>query len=90
MKIILNNDRPFNINENNGIEQQFIGSYTLMDFTASKRFWNERLILGAGVKNILDVTNVSSGSSNGNHGGTNGTRPIAPGRVYFLKLGLRI
>ena len=80
----------FVIDANNNIEQQYIGAYTLMDFTASKKLWKDRLILGAGVKNILNVTNVSSGSSSGAHGGTNGTRPIAPGRVYFLKLGFQL
>lgn len=79
----------FVIDENQQIDQQFLGSYTLLDGTASKKFWKERLILGAGVKNILNVTNITASAPGGAHGGGNGTRPIAPGRVYFVKLGLQ-
>ncbi|MGB0806270.1 MAG: TonB-dependent receptor [Salibacteraceae bacterium] len=79
----------FIVGEDGEIQQSVIGSYSLLDFTASKKIWKDRLILGAGVKNILDVTNVNSGSSSGSHGTTDGTRPIAPGRVYFVKLGFQ-
>jgi outer membrane receptor for ferrienterochelin and colicins len=77
------------IDDNNQLRQDFIGSYGLLDFTANKRIWKDQLIVGIGVKNILDVTNVSTSDSGGSHGGSDGTRPIAPGRVYFLKLGFQ-
>ncbi|MGK0286229.1 MAG: outer membrane receptor for ferrienterochelin and colicins, partial [Salibacteraceae bacterium] len=70
-------------------KQDFIGSYGLLDLTANKKIWNDHLIIGAGVKNILDVTNITTSANGGSHGSSNGTRPIAPGRVYFLKLGFQ-
>ena len=76
------------VDMDNQLTQNFIGSYSLLDFTANKKVWKDRLIVGIGVKNILDVTNVPT-SAGGSHGGSNGTRPIAPGRVYFLKLGFQ-
>ena len=77
------------LDDNNNLDQNFIGSYSLLDFTANKKLWKDRLIVGAGVKNILDVTNVVTSQSTSSHGGSNGTRPIAPGRVYFIKLGVQ-
>ncbi|MFT4752677.1 MAG: outer membrane receptor for ferrienterochelin and colicins [Salibacteraceae bacterium] len=74
---------------NNQLKQDFIGSYGLLDLTANKKIWNDHLIIGAGVKNILDVTNITTSANGGSHGSSNGTRPIAPGRVYFLKLGFQ-
>lgn len=78
------------INENNELQQDFIDPYSLFDFTANKKFWKDQIIFGLGVKNILDVTNISTTASGGAHGGSNGTRPIAPGRVFFLKLGFQL
>ena len=74
----------------NNLNQNFIGSYTLLDLTANKKLWKNHLILGLGVKNILNVTNISTTEKGGAHGGPNGTRPIAPGRVLFLKLGVQL
>lgn len=77
------------IDDNNQLSQDFIGAYSLLDLTANKKIWKDRLIVGLGVKNILNVTNVTTTASGGSHGGSDGTRPIAPGRVYFLKLGFQ-
>jgi outer membrane receptor for ferrienterochelin and colicins len=80
----------FVIDENQQLIEQYIDQYTLLDFTAKKKLWASRVSVSAGVKNILNVTNVATGNSNTTHGSTAGFRPIAPGRVYFLKLGLRL
>ena len=77
------------IDQDNNLYQNFIENYSLLDFTTNKKLWKDRLIVGAGVKNILDVTNVATSNSTSSHGGSNGTRPIAPGRVYFIKLGVQ-
>ncbi len=78
------------IDENNDLQQDFIDSYSLFDITANKRFFNDHMVLGLGVKNILDVTNVNTTDTGGSHGGSGGTRPIAPGRVFFVKLGFQL
>jgi outer membrane receptor for ferrienterochelin and colicins len=77
------------IDANDNLQQSFIDSYSLLDLTANKKFWKNRIIFGLGVKNILNVTNISSSGSGSTHGGGN-TRPIAPGRVYFVKLGFQL
>ena len=78
------------LGEDQQLEQGFIDQYSLLDFTTSKRLWKDRVNLGAGIKNILNVTNVSSASTS--HGGasSNGIRSIAPGRVVFIKLGVQL
>lgn len=78
------------VDAGNNLTQNIIGSYSLLDLTANKKLWEDRLIIGLGVKNILDITNVATTETDGSHGGSNGTRPIAPGRVLFLKLGVQL
>ncbi len=78
----------FTVDENDNLREQYIDHYTLVDFTVNQTFWNERITVGTGVKNILNVINVASTVSGGSHGAGDLTRPIAPGRVYFLKIGL--
>ena len=77
------------VDAGNSLSQNYIDSYSLLDLTANKKLWKDRLIIGMGVKNILDITNISTTETGGSHGGPNGTRPIAPGRVLFLKLGIQ-
>jgi len=77
------------LDENDNLQQSFIDAYNILDVTANKKFWKDRVILGIGVKNILDVTNISSSGGGGAHSGGS-SRPIAPGRVYFVKLGLQL
>jgi outer membrane receptor for ferrienterochelin and colicins len=65
---------------------QWVDPYNMMDFTASKGFWNNRIRLSAGVKNIFNTIIVpTTGSQGGTHSGGNG-RNIAWGRTAFLKL----
>lgn len=80
----------FVLDENQQLREEYIDQYTLLDFTAKKKLWESKVSVSAGVKNILNVTNVATGNSNSTHGSDPGMRPIAPGRVYFLKLGLRL
>lgn len=78
------------LDDNGDLAQGFIEQYGLLDVTANKRIWKNRFTLGIGVKNILNVTNVATGVSAGAHTSSNGSRPIAAGRVYFVKLGFQI
>jgi len=66
---------------------QWIDAYNMMDFTASKGFWNSRIRLSAGVKNIFNTTTIpSTGGGGGAHGGGSGGTNISWGRTVFLKL----
>jgi outer membrane receptor for ferrienterochelin and colicins len=65
----------------------WIDPYNTMDFTASKGFWNSRIRLSAGVKNIFNVTTIpSTGGTGGAHSGGDGGTNVGWGRTLFLKL----
>lgn len=69
-------------------------AYTIADFTLSKSFQEKKLTITVGSKNIFDVQNLNSIGSgtvpvNGlpaAHSNTNGSRSIATGRSFFIKL----
>ncbi|MEI7499462.1 MAG: TonB-dependent receptor [Bacteroidota bacterium] len=66
---------------------QWINPYNTMDFTASKGFWNSRIRLSAGVKNIFNTTTIpTTGGTGGAHSGGDGGMNIGWGRTLFLKL----
>ncbi len=95
---IRQNDRRFSYfpeidQEGNTLaRQREIKGFTMIDFSMSKHFWKEKIKLTAGVKNLLDVRQVSVfGSSDGAvHSGSSGTVPISPGRNFFVNLSFRI
>jgi outer membrane receptor for ferrienterochelin and colicins len=67
--------------------QGFIGDYHLLHATASKSLWEDRIILTAGVKNLLnrDRVPVTGGSGGGAHsGGGGGGQLIDFGRSGFV------
>ena len=63
-----------------------IGDYHLLDANLRRRFWQERIDLTLGVKNLLNVRNVPlSGSSGAAHSGGSSS-PRALGRNLFFNL----
>ncbi len=64
-------------------EEGTVGAYSMLNYSMTKNFKNKRYSLTGGVKNILDVTNVSNTTRGGAHSGTGGLM-IAWGRTYFL------
>ncbi|MGB1248769.1 MAG: TonB-dependent receptor plug domain-containing protein, partial [Chitinophagales bacterium] len=74
--------------ETNEIQTLSVARYNIMDLTASKSFWENRLKIQVGAKNIFDVTTAaaSGGSqSSGAHSSSTGTL-ISTGRSYFIGL----
>lgn len=72
-------------------EEGFMDAYHNMDVSVLKSFLNKRLGVNAGVRNLFDVTNISSmGGSGGVHSSGGGSVPVAWGRTYFLKLTFNI
>lgn len=63
---------------------QTIDPYTLADLTLSKSF-NRGWQCSAGIKNMLNVTNVNATTGGGAHSGNNGLA-IGTGRTGFVKL----
>ena len=73
-------------------EEGFMDAYHNMDVTVLKTFLDNRLAVNAGVRNLFDVTNITSIGSSGvpHSGGGSGSAPVAWGRTYFLKLTFNI
>jgi len=63
----------------------YVNPFNLMDFTATKMFWENRIRLSAGVKNIFNVTTVPATGMVGVHGSGNDGMNIAWGRTIFLR-----
>ncbi len=60
--------------------------YTQLDLTASATFWQDRLNVTLGARNVLDVQGVGvQGGSGGAHSGSAATAPVSPGISYFLR-----
>lgn len=78
--------KDFQLNSlDNSIEQINLEAFYLMDFTVQKGFWDNRIRINAGIKNLLNVTNINGSSSTGAHDAGGGTQ-IAAGRTYFIGL----
>ncbi|MFT3738290.1 MAG: TonB-dependent receptor [Breznakibacter sp.] len=76
------------------VQENVLYSYQLLDVSAAKTFWQQRMTLSLGAKNLLNVTNVKQSGkapSIGIHKGAFGSlAPIGYGRSYFLQLNIHI
>ncbi|GAB5555468.1 MAG: hypothetical protein Sapg2KO_50590 [Saprospiraceae bacterium] len=71
--------------------QQTQDGFTMVDLSFSKSVFNQRLNLTAGVRNLLNITQVNvSGGNAGVHNTGTGLTPIGPGRSFFLRASLRL
>ncbi len=71
---------------NNEVTQTYIAGYNIMDATVNKIFFNEKIILTVGCKNLFDVKNINSTIAAGVHSSSSSTIPLSTGRNYFIKL----
>jgi outer membrane receptor for ferrienterochelin and colicins len=76
------------INEDASITQNFISDYQLLDIQVQQWFLKKTLSVSLGGKNLLNVTNVNSGSGStgGAHTSSTGTAPIAWGRSFYVSI----
>lgn len=74
------------IDEDEMLQENFIASFHAADLTFSKSFWDNKISLTAGVKNLFDVKEVIASMDGGIHAGSNGTVPVSWGRSFFAKL----
>jgi outer membrane receptor for ferrienterochelin and colicins len=77
--------------EEGNIDWQKIFSYNTLDFTATKGFWNSRIKLSAGVKNIFNTTTIPTTGNTiggGHSGGGDGSMNVAWGRTFFVRLSI--
>jgi outer membrane receptor for ferrienterochelin and colicins len=68
------------------LKQTFISPYSLMDVSVQKSFWQNRLAITIGCKNVLNVINVAATQSGGAHSSANSSMAIGSGRNFFVKL----
>jgi outer membrane receptor for ferrienterochelin and colicins len=69
-----------------------IAPYTLVDFTLNTAIANNSnhpIMLQAGCKNLLNITQLQGQAGGGIHGG-NGVLNISPGRALFLSINIQI
>ena len=59
--------------------------YNIMDITAVKAFWENRIRVSAGVKNLFNVTTVPASGIVGTHGSGSDGMNIGWGRTFFVK-----
>jgi len=76
----------FVVDEATGIAEKEMDSYNILDVSLNRQFWDKRISLTAGVKNILDVNNVGSTGGGGIHSGPGDFTSIAWGRSFFASL----
>ncbi|MDP1801463.1 MAG: TonB-dependent receptor [Bacteroidota bacterium] len=76
----------YNQNSDGTVSQTFVQDFHMLDANISKQLFKNRLSLSAGVKNVLNVNNVTASLAGGAHSGNSSSTPIAMGRTYFIKL----
>ncbi|TAJ14343.1 TonB-dependent receptor [Marinilabiliaceae bacterium JC017] len=78
----------------NSVKKTTQDAYHTLDISLSRSFIKNRLSLVAGVKNLLDVTDVNQTSVNsgagGHSGGSGNSFAVGYGRSYFIKLSYQL
>lgn len=73
--------------EDEQVKEGFFADYHNLDFTAIKHFFNRKMHLSAGVKNIFNNTTIPAVGGTGSvHAGGSGSIPIGWGRTFFIGL----
>jgi outer membrane receptor for ferrienterochelin and colicins len=68
------------------VVEGYISAYNTMDFSVQKSFLQDKLSLGAGVKNIFNNTTIpAAGGSGGVHTGGSSAYPVGWGRTFFIQ-----
>lgn len=74
-------------NEVGDIDKQILPGYSFMDITLHQKLWKNKLTVGTGVKNILNITSMDASFTSSPHSNSNSI-PISWGRTFFLTLKL--
>jgi outer membrane receptor for ferrienterochelin and colicins len=80
----------FAFNETRDIVPTKIAAFNILDVTANKTFWDKKLSLTIGLKNLLNITNVLATGNTSVHSGGSNSMPISVGRSLFAQLLLKI
>ncbi len=80
----------FYIDENQILRENYIGSFQSADLTLTRPFWNNKIQLSTGAKNLFDVKDIQASVSGGAHSSAGGSLPMAWGRSIFAKLKIQL
>lgn len=78
------------LDANNQVYQTFVEAYSMMDASVTKSFYKNRVKLTIGVKNLLNVTNISFNTTSSAHSAGAGSMPMAMGRFMFTSLRINL
>lgn len=78
------------LDANNQVYQTFVEAYSMMDASVTKSFYKNRVKLTVGVKNLLNVTNISFNTTSSAHSAGAGSMPMAMGRFMFTSLRINL
>lgn len=73
-------------NEDGTISETFVQAYSMSDLSLSKTFWDKKVSLIAGVKNLFNVTNIQFNMAGGGAHSGSGNMAIGMGRLVFTSL----
>jgi len=73
------------LDTNDKIQEGEVDGYQMLNFSTTKNFFNKKLSLTAGVKNLLDVKTVANSTSGGAHS-SGSARLITWGRSFFISI----
>ncbi len=76
----------YKLNADNTITQFSNESYKFLDATLRKEFLKGRIYVGTGVKNILNITNISAVTPGSAHSSVDNDQAVGTGRTWFVKL----
>jgi len=76
----------YKLNTDNTISQFSNDSYKFLDASVRKGLFSKMVYVSGGIKNILDVTNVSATTQGTAHSGDDNQQAVGTGRTYFIKL----
>lgn len=65
------------------VKTGFIDGFALLDLTAGRSFFKQKLTIQTGVKNMLDVLNVQASLAAGPHAPAGNNAAVSMGRTYF-------
>ncbi len=74
------------VNNDGSVSQFTNDSYRFLDFTLRKELFGNQLAIGAGIKNILNITNVNAYVQGAAHSSSGGEQAVGTGRTWFLNL----
>lgn len=75
--------------ELDGIAQLYVDGYHMLDLTATRDFFNDRVSLSTGIKNLFNVTLIDTFGSITLHGSSNEGAAAGYGRTFFVRIGYR-